>query len=121
MTIPVQVKGSKMLTEAYTYTLFTAIFGMGVVFMFLGLLCVLMIALKSIFKQQKSISNEHENESALKDNEQAWIAAAVTTYLSEEGQTPEYSVDAWKAERIPSTYNWFIEGLYTPRKIGTYK
>jgi len=100
-----------MNIESYNYTLFTTIFGMLVVFVFLGILCLIMVIMKYFFNAK------NHDESIIENNE--WIAAAVSTYVEmEEQETYPCSAEPWKAEQAQPLQPW-TGGIFTGKKIGT--
>lgn len=83
-----------MNVEAYSYTVMSAIVGMAIVFSFLGLLCVMMVAIKKIFDKSANGTEKVQATpvaapsvvapaSASEDND-SWVIAAVAAFLEQE-------------------------------------
>jgi len=115
-----EVKGLSMNIETFSYTLFTTIFSMLVVFIFLGILCLIMEVMKYLLK------NNSEKERTVGSFDQdlenhEWITAAVSTYVEmEDEESYPCSAEQWKAEQSLTFTPW-LSGNFTNRKIGTYK
>jgi len=107
-----------MNIETYFYTIFASFLGMFIVFLFLGLLCIFMIVLKKIFKENnnKVLRTDSSSEES-KDHD--WLIAAVSAYLAkeDEGVYP-YSAEAWKAESSENINLWIFGGKFSERKSG---
>ena len=110
--------GGTMNIENYFYTIFASFLGMFIVFLFLGLLCIFMIVLKKIFKENnnKVLRTDSSSEES---KDQDWLIAAVSAYLAkeDEGACP-YSAEAWKAESSENMNLWIFRGKFSERKSG---
>ncbi|NOY07733.1 MAG: hypothetical protein GXP33_02695 [Spirochaetes bacterium] len=102
--------------EAYSYSIFTAVIGMTVVFLFLWFLSFLMVSLKVLFKEKKTVSGaeivREEERIAVKDEKKAeWIVAAVSAYITEEEEElyPR-SAEGWQPVTNEKYDPWVIRG-----------
>ena len=117
--------GGTMNIENYFYTIFASFLGMFIVFLFLGLLCIFMIVLKKILKENNNkvlrTDSSSEESKTLDTKNQDWLIAAVSAYLAkeDEGACP-YSAEAWKAESSENMNLWIFGGKFSERKSGIY-
>lgn len=79
-----------MNIENFSYTLLATLLGMGVVFLFLSVMCVVMILMKKfIGREKKEVSVSAPAGEAVSAKEKSsesneWIAAAVAAYIEED-------------------------------------
>ena len=110
--------------EAYSYSIFTAIIGMTVVFLFLWFLSFLMKSLKVLFKEKKAVSKAEivrEDERIVMQDEKKvdWIAAAVSAYLTaEEEELYPRSAKGWQPVANEKYDPWVIGGKLLQRWSG---
>lgn len=88
--------------ETFSYTLFTAGFGMLVVFFFLALLSVLMVVIKRAFDDRRT--TEPTAPAAVPSDESArdlprWVTAAVVAYLAVEERMRARPAAPWTQRR----------------------
>jgi len=100
-----------MDVEVYSYSLFTTVLGMLVVFFSLSALSVMMVVLKRFFSAEGKKPSRSRSERATPrraktgSNEQPetaeqmpdWVPIAVATYLAEEQEPERPSADPWNA------------------------
>lgn len=102
-----------MNVELYSYSLFTTVLGMLVVFLSLTALSVMMVVLKRVFSEGAKKGSRARSEKAETRNAKAetgaqpesgqqvpdWLPVAIAAYLAEESETkPEGpSADPWNA------------------------
>ncbi len=102
--------------EAYSYSIFTAVIGMTVVFLFLWFLSFLMKSLKVLFKEKKAVSKA---EIVREDERVDWIAAAVSAYLTaEEEELYPRSAKGWQPVTNEKYDPWVIGGKLLQRWSG---
>jgi Na+-transporting methylmalonyl-CoA/oxaloacetate decarboxylase gamma subunit len=121
-----------MNVELYSYSLFTTVLGMLVVFLSLSALSVMMVALKSIFSREKTKDGIRSSEKAGGRKRKAaggqqpkvdqqvpgWVPVAVAVYLAEEQEPgPDRpSADPWNA--VVNHYDpWISESRSTKRGV----
>lgn len=94
--------------QAYSYTVLSSIIGMGIVFAFLGFLCLLMVFIKRVFdspasqtssvKTKPAVAGPEANAAAGGSSNSAednmWIIAAVAAFLEDEDMPK--SAMAWQ-------------------------
>ena len=109
-----------MNVELYSYSLFTTVLGMLVVFLSLSALSVMMVVLKRFFsgEEKKGGRSEKVEAQTVKAGkvEQAgsaqqmpgWVPAAVAAYLAEEQEPDRPSADPWNA--VVNQYDPWISG-----------
>ena len=103
-----------MNVELYGYSVMTCFLGMGVVFTFLGFLCVFMVFLKKVIdgpklgKKSDGASAKTEKPSAAvpasSKDDNTWIIAAVAAYLEEE--SAPVSAMAWMPSASEKQESW---------------
>ena len=113
-----------MDVEIYAYTVFTALIGMTVVFLFLWFLSFLMSFLKVIFKEKKVHAEQEvilEDEKVVVESEKRsdWIVAAVSAYLTaEEEELYPHSAKSWQPVSNEKFDPWVIGGKLLKRWSG---
>ncbi len=111
-----------MNIESYPYSIFAAILGMLVVFIFLGFLSLMMAFLKRIFKEKmlktgKDAKTAGDSQKA--ENRPEWIIAAVSAYMAvEEEEFYPPSAGAWRAGKSEQENPWVLGGKFLKRIIG---
>ena len=101
-----------MNSELYTFSILAAILGMGVVFLFLGILSFLMSAIKTVFgekpaRERSTAASQQQSAAAEQaDCDAEWVIAAAAAYLIEEELDARRSAAAWKprAERAADAW-----------------
>ena len=100
-----------MNVEVYSYSLFTTVLGMLVVFLSISALSLMMVVLKRVFSaEQKNgggtkTAKAERRKTKAKNNEQpqpvpqvpGWVPIAVAAYLAEEQEPDRPSADPWNA------------------------
>ena len=89
-----------MNVELYSYSLFTTVLGMLVVFLSLTALSVMMVVLKRVFSEgAKKGSRARSEKAETRQQVPDWLPVAIAAYLAEEAETkPEGpSADPWNA------------------------
>jgi Na+-transporting methylmalonyl-CoA/oxaloacetate decarboxylase gamma subunit len=100
-----------MNVEVYTYSLFTTVLGMLVVFLSLSALSVMMVVLKRVFSAEEKRSGSQRSEKAETGKAKAgkleqpvsgqqipgWVPVAVAAYLTAEQEPDRPSADPWNA------------------------
>ena len=100
-----------MNVEVYSYSLFTTVLGMLVVFLSLSALSLMMVVLKRVFVTDQKAGGGSKSAKAeprktkAKNNEQpqpsppvpGWVPIAVAAYLAEEQEPDRPSADPWNA------------------------
>jgi Na+-transporting methylmalonyl-CoA/oxaloacetate decarboxylase gamma subunit len=117
-----------MNVEAYSYTVFTTVLGMLVVFLSLSLLSVMMVALKGIFSKKKADGRRQEKRPGPRTGEgeqrkppqeppsAPWLAAAVAAYLAAEQETDRPTAEPWNA--VFNHYDpWISGGVFSKRGV----
>ena len=113
-----------MNVEVYSYSVFTTVIGMTVVFLFLWFLSLLMSSLKVLFKEKKAHEEEEvvlEDEKIAVESEKRadWIVAAVSAYLTaEEEELYPHSAKAWQPVSNEKFDPWVIGGKLLKRWSG---
>lgn len=90
-----------MSPDAYTYTLFAALFGMTIVFVFLAGLSVLMIVIKRVFGERSGrVQRPLQQSSPPPDAAPPpWVAAAVVAFLIAEERSATGQASPWTQRR----------------------
>ena len=119
-----------MNVELYSYSLFTTVLGMLVVFLSLSALSVMMVVLKSIFSGEKKKEGIRSSGKAETRKAKAgageqpevsrqvpgWVPVAVAVYLAEESEPDRPSADPWNA--VVNHYDpWISESRLTKRGV----
>ncbi|MCD6122301.1 MAG: OadG family protein [Spirochaetales bacterium] len=113
-----------MNVEIYSYSVFTTVIGMAVVFLFLWFLSLLMSFLKILFKEKKKGMEQEavlEDERVIVESEKRvdWIVAAVSAYLTaEEEELYPHSAKSWKPVSNERFDPWLIGGKLLKRWSG---
>jgi len=113
-----------MDVEIYSYTVFTTLIGMTVVFLFLWFLSLLMSSLKVIFKEKKAYAEEEviledEKVAVASEKRADWIVAAVSAYLTaEEKELYPHSAESWQPVSNERFDPWVIGGKLLQRWSG---
>ena len=116
-----------MSVEIYSYSLFTTVLGMLVVFLSLTALSVMMLILKALFagreKPGASSGAKRRRErkakpGTAKDGEQLpiWVPAALSVYMVEDQEPDRPSADPWNA--VVNQYDpWITGGRISKRGV----
>ena len=103
-----------MNVEIYSYSLFSTVLGMLVVFLSLAALSVMMVILKAVFSERRTSRNT-VNRGARKEGQPAggqapppWVPAAVAAYLAQEEEPERPTADPWNA--VVNQYDPWISG-----------
>ena len=119
-----------MNVELYSYSLFTTVLGMLVVFLSLSALSVMMVVLKRIFSGEEEKSNSRGTERAEAREARAgkaeqpapgnqlpgWVPVAVAAYLAEEQEPDRPSADPWNA--VVNQYDpWISASRFSKRGV----
>lgn len=119
-----------MNVEVYSYSLFTTVLGMLVVFLSLSALSVMMVVLKKFFSAEGKKASRPRSERAAarkakaESNEQpetagqmpGWVPVAIAAYLSEEQEPDGPSADPWNA--VVNQYDpWITAGRTSKRGV----
>jgi hypothetical protein len=113
-----------MNVEVYSYSLFTTVLGMLVVFLSLSMLSVMMVALKGIFSGKKKDRpgrrpgkppgpeaagrGEAKRQPSEEPQSPPWLPAAVAAYLAGEQETDRPTAEPWNA--VVNHYDPWISG-----------
>jgi Na+-transporting methylmalonyl-CoA/oxaloacetate decarboxylase gamma subunit len=116
-----------MNVEIYSYSLFTTVLGMLVVFLSLSALSVMMVVLKRFFSGEEKKGSTGRPEKAKTGKAETrkaktgkveqpasaqqmpgWVPAAVAAYLAEEQEPDRPSADPWNA--VVNHYDPWISG-----------
>jgi Na+-transporting methylmalonyl-CoA/oxaloacetate decarboxylase gamma subunit len=111
--------------ELYSYSLFTTVLGMLVVFLSLTMLSVMMVVLKAVFAAGRAQRPaEARGRAQAREVEQAgaaeevpvWVPAAVAAYLAEEQEPQRPTANTWNA--VVNQYDpWISGGRYHKRGV----
>jgi len=100
--------------EIYSYSLFTTVLGMLVVFLSLTALSAMMVVLKAVFSERR-VSRRTKKRRARVEVQPAgseapptWLAAAVAAYLAQEEKPERPTADPWNA--VMNQYDPWISG-----------
>jgi Na+-transporting methylmalonyl-CoA/oxaloacetate decarboxylase gamma subunit len=121
-----------MNVEVYSYSIFTTVLGMLVVFLSLSMLSVMMVALKGIFSEKKADRGgrrpakrpgpeaagrgEAERQPSQEPQLPPWLPAAVAAYLAEEQEPDRPTADPWNA--VVNHYDpWISGGGFSKRGV----
>jgi len=112
-----------MNVEIFSYSLFTTVLGMLVVFISLTALSVMMVVLKGVFtaagKPDEGIrarKTQVRREASSTEQPPAWVAAAVAAYLAEEQEPDRPTADPWNA--VMNQYDpWVAGGRFSKRGV----
>jgi len=112
-----------MNIESYIYTIFSAIIGMLIVFLFLGFLSLTMAILKAIFKEKNRNIEKRKivnKDIKVSDNKKPeWLIAAISSYFAiEEEELYPYSGDTWKASSSEKLNPWQFKVKLFKRRVG---
>lgn len=90
-----------MSPDTYGYTLFAALFGMAIVFVFLSVLSVLMVAIKRAFDNRPARVRTRSPQSASPQDAALppWVAAAVVAFLMAEERAATGQASPWTQRR----------------------
>ena len=117
-----------MNIELFSYSLFTTVLGMLVVFLSLSALSVMMVVLKRFFsgegkKGRRSEKAEERKAKAGKivlpesvEEIPVWVHAAVAAYLSEEQEPGRPTADPWNAE-VNQYDPWISANRFSKRGV----
>jgi Na+-transporting methylmalonyl-CoA/oxaloacetate decarboxylase gamma subunit len=111
-----------MNVEVYSYSLFTTVLGMLVVFLSLSALSVMMVVLKRFFSGEEKKGGTRRSEKAETGKAKTgkveqpasaqqipgWVPAAVAAYLAEEREPDRPTADSWNA--VVNHYDPWISG-----------
>jgi hypothetical protein len=100
-----------MNVEVYSYSLFTTVLGMLVVFIALSALSVMMVLLKRVFSGEETRDGsqrtrreriakpitERGKQSVTTEQMPIWVPVAIAAYLSSEQEPDRPSADPWNA------------------------
>ena len=117
-----------MNVEVYSYSLFTTVLGMLVVFLSLSALSVMMVVLKRIFSAEDKTAGRSRSERTAtrkvkaESSEQPetarlmpdWVPVAVAAYLAEEQEPDRPSADPWNA--VVNQYDPWITASRTSKR-----
>ncbi|TVQ36645.1 MAG: hypothetical protein EA384_13885 [Spirochaetaceae bacterium] len=103
-----------MNSELFSFSILAAILGMGVVFLFLGILSFLMHAIKVLFGEKPAAQSagrrigEDGNRSGSQHGEspEEWVVAAAAAFLIEEELDSKRSAAAWQPQAGPAVDSW---------------
>ena len=112
-----------MNVEVYSYSLFTTVLGMMVVFLSLSALSVMMVVLKRIFSAEEKKGSRPKSAKAEKIEQPqhvqqvpGWVPVAVAAYLAEEQEPQRPSADPWNA--VVNQYDpWISAGRISKRGV----
>jgi len=119
-----------MNVEVYSYSLFTTVLGMLVVFLSLSALSVMMVVLKRIFSGEGKKSGGKRAQAIQSVQRKAgkaeqggsgqqmpvWVPAAVAAYLTEEQEPDRPSADPWNA--VVNQYDpWITARSFSKRGV----
>ncbi len=112
-----------MNVEIFSYSLFTTVLGMLVVFISLIALSVMMVVLKGVFMGEgktdqgiKAKKTQVRREAGSSEQPPAWVAAAVVAYLAEEQEPDRPTADPWNA--VTNQYDpWIVGGRVSKRGV----
>jgi Na+-transporting methylmalonyl-CoA/oxaloacetate decarboxylase gamma subunit len=112
-----------MNVEIFSYSLFTTVLGMLVVFLSLSALSAMMVVLKGVFtgegKPDEGIrprKAQPRREASSAGQPPTWVAAAVAAYLAEEQEPDRPTADPWNA--VMNQYDpWIVGGRFSKRGV----
>ena len=87
-----------MLFESFEYSLLTAALGMGLVFLFLGVLSALMVVIRTIFDRRRRSANTESGENVDRRDSIVvpdWAIAAAIVYLLQEESEVVPNAEGW--------------------------
>ena len=112
-----------MNVEIFSYSLFTTILGMLVVFLSLTALSAMMVVLKGVFTREGNAGEgirprkaQVRGQAGSAEQPPAWVAAAVAAYLAEERESDRPTADPWNA--VTNQYDpWIASGRFSKRGV----
>jgi hypothetical protein len=122
-----------MNVEVYSYSLFTTVLGMLVVFLSLTALSVMMVVLKAVFIDKAKVGGgarkrKDRNAKSAKakvaeglqteagEGMPVWVPAALAAYLAEEQEPDRPTADPWNA--VVNQYDpWIVGGRISKRGV----